>query len=227
MMNLGKVDEYFNPSYLKGKPIHILGCGATGSALAECLSRFGITNMKLYDFDKVDSHNISNQMFTNDDIGKEKVLAVKEYLCKINPDCEEVEVFRDGYTDQPLDGYVFLCVDNIDLRRKIAKDNKYNMQIDLMFDFRIGLCDAQHYAAEWKNGKMVDIFLESMNFTQEEGLAQAPMSACNMMLSFVPSVRTIVCHGVSNFVNYLRGEGLCHTILINMETHVVDAFKLD
>lgn len=135
-MNLVKSYDYFQPEKCRSR-IHIIGCGAVGSTVAENLVRMGLTRITLYDFDKVESKNIANQMFRECDIGKEKVDAVAEQLKLINPEIErELVIERNGYSDQKLDGYVILCVDNIDLRREIATKNKTNPNIKAMFDFR-------------------------------------------------------------------------------------------
>lgn len=108
-MNLTKSYEFFKPSMLKGR-VHIIGCGSVGSTVAENLARFGVTDMVLYDFDKVEEHNIVNQMFTQEDIGKPKVEAVAEYISKINPELK-LKLVDKGWVGQRLAGYVFLCVD--------------------------------------------------------------------------------------------------------------------
>ena len=136
-MNLVKSQDFFNPLSVKGR-CHIIGCGSVGSTLAELLARLGITEISLYDFDTVSSHNLANQMFTNSDIDRLKVEAVKDLICSINPEIEKtIKIYDKGYTkDTTLSGYVFLCVDNIDLRRHIATENRFNPQIKAMFDFR-------------------------------------------------------------------------------------------
>jgi len=139
----------------------------------------------------------------------------------INPDLKKgLKLEPQGWNGQPLAGYVFLAVDNIDLRRRIAEENKDNSSIRAMFDFRMRLTDAQHFAADWKDRKMVESFLKSMGFTQEEGKAETPVSACNIELSFASTVFTIVAAGVSNFVNFVKGAGIRKTIF-------VDAFAFD
>ena len=167
-MDISKSYDFFKPEMLKGR-IHIIGCGAIGSTVAEMLTRFGITKITLWDFDDVEAKNIANQMFTSDDIGKKKVDAVAEFLRKINPDMGDDLVLKpDGWNGQALSGYIFLCVDNIDLRRKIAESCKGNPYVRALFDFRMRLTDAQHYAADWSNQKAVQAFLDSMAFTHEE-----------------------------------------------------------
>ena len=52
-------------------------------------------------------------------------------LCEINPKTgQSIKVISTGYTNQRLSGYVFLCVDNIDLCREIAVANKNNQYIN-------------------------------------------------------------------------------------------------
>lgn len=219
-MDLAKSYEFFKPDMLESR-IHIIGCGAIGSTVAENLVRFGITKITLYDFDTVEAHNIANQMFRNTDIGKAKVDALAEYLTEINPDCApDLKLVKEGWTGQRLSGYVFLAVDNIDLRREIATSCKENTFVKGMFDFRMRLTDAQHYAADWIDKKMVENFIDSMAFSHDEAKEATPVSACNITLSVVPTVRTVVAYGVANFINFVKGGKLRKMIL-------VDAFEFD
>lgn len=203
--------------------VHIIGCGSVGSTVAENLARFGITDMVLYDFDKVEPHNLANQMFTQDDVGKLKVEAVADYLKKINPDVK-LTLVPQGWNGQRLSGYVFLCCDGIELRRKIATDNYYNSYIKAMFDFRTRLLDAQHYAAEWSSKKSKDTFLASMDFTHEEAQAETPVSACRVTLSVAPTIRVIVALGVSNFINFLKSGTIKKMIMADPFNYILDAF---
>jgi len=224
VLNLSKSYDFFKPEDCKER-VHIIGCGSVGSTAAELLVRFGLTKITLYDFDTVEPKNLANQMFTQKHIGMAKVDALVDILREINPEIENViKVEGLGYTEQKLSGYVFLCVDNIDLRREIAATNKNNPYIKAMFDFRTRLEDAQHYAADWSDMEMVDDFLRSMDFSHEEATAETPMSACNVTLSVAPTVRTICSLGVSNFVNFVKGKGLKKLILLDAFNFILDAF---
>lgn len=224
-MNLEKSYDFFQPEKCTDA-IHIIGCGSVGATVAECLARFGLTNFRLYDFDIVEPHNLANQMFTTEDLYKLKTERTLEMLCRINPEIRnKAKVFSEGYTGQRLNGYVFLCVDNIDLRRKIASDNQSNPYIKAMFDFRTRLEDAQHYAAAWDDPAMVKSFLSTMDFSHEEAEEETPMSACKVPLSVTPTVRTICSLGCSNFINYVKGgvAKLKKMILMNAFTFEIDA----
>ena len=152
--------------------------------MAELLVRFGLTKLTLYDFDIVEPKNLANQLYRQEHIGMPKVEALTNMLCEINPEIKHiVKIAPEWHSGVKLSGYVFLCVDNIDLRREIAKSNKDNMYIKAMFDFRTRLTDAQHYAANWGDMKMVYDFINSMNFSHDEAISETPVSACNVTLS--------------------------------------------
>jgi len=130
-----------------------------------------------------------------------KADALARMMCEINSEIKgTIQVAAHGYVAQRLSGYVFLCVDSIELRREIAKANKNNPYIKAMFDFRTRLTDAQHYAAE------------------------TPVSACNVILSVAPTIRMICALGVTNFVNFVKGDGLKKFIQIDAFKFILDAF---
>lgn len=221
-MDLTKSYEFFKPEMLTGR-VHIIGCGSVGSTVAENLARFGVTDMTLYDFDVVESRNIVNQMFTQEDVGRPKIEALADYLKKINPDCN-LKLVAEGWQGQKLSGYVFLCCDGIELRRAIVEQNRTNPYVKGMFDFRTRLTDAQHYAADWSNRKSVENFYNSMNFSHDEAADETPVSACNVPLSVAPTIRVIVAYGVANFVNFVKGGALKKMILVDAFDFAVDAF---
>ena len=207
-MDLSKSFEYFDPNRVEGI-CHIIGCGSVGSTIAENLARLGVTRFALYDFDKVEAHNIANQMFVNSDIGSLKVEATKPIILDINPDAKNsIEIFPDGYTSQKISGYVFLCVDNIDLRREICKKNKMNQSIKVLFDCRTALENAQLYAAEWNDLRQVKNLIQTMDFTHDEASAAVPTTACGRTLGVAPTVRMVCCLAVTNFMNYILGKGI-------------------
>jgi hypothetical protein len=223
-LNLSKSYDFFKPEEVRER-IHIIGCGSVGSTVVELLARFGLTRITLYDFDKVEPKNIANQMFRQEHIGLNKTEALAVMMREINPELKnELKVEPDGYSDQRLSGYVFLCVDNIELRREIATTNKDSPYIKAMFDFRTRLTDAQYYAADWRDMKMVDDFIKSMDFTHDEAMAETPVSACNVTLSVAPTIRMICSLGVANFVNFAKSNELKKLILIDAFRFVLDAF---
>lgn len=222
--NTSKHSEFFDPINLIEGDIHIIGCGAIGSTVAEMLARMGVQKLHLYDFDVVSPHNLANQMFRQDDINLPKVDALDRILGEINQDIA-TPVFEKGWVPgTKLSGYVFLCVDNIDLRRQIATENLYNKSIKAMFDFRMRLTDAQHYAADWKVQSSVNTFFKQMAFTHGEAKEATPVNACGTSLNIISTVRSIVSFGLANFINFVKTGQLKKMILVDAFSFMLDAF---
>ena len=220
-MNLNKHYDFFNPENLV-QEIHIIGVGAVGSCIAEQLARLGVEKIHIHDFDIVSEHNITNQMYLANQIGKPKTEALTEILKSINPDIQ-VSCHGEWTQETPLSGHVFLAVDNIELRKEILNANKYNPNITTVYDCRMGLTDAQAYAAKWnETGK--EFLLSTMNFTSEEAKANVPISACGTALNVTPTVRIITSLVVANYINVVLGKPITKTILIDAFKMTLDAF---
>ena len=205
-MDLTKSYEFFKPETVQNR-IHIVGCGSVGSTVAENLARCGLTKFTLYDFDKVEGRNIVNQMFTQKQVGMYKTDALRDILCEINPDiAQDVKVKQKGWQGELLSGWIFLCVDSIDIRREFVEKHMNSPFVDGVFDFRTLLTGAQHYAANWKNPKMKEYLLSTMQFSHDEAAAAAPVSACGATLGVCQTVRVICGFGTSNFVNMAKGR---------------------
>ena len=224
-MNLVKSQDFFNPLSVSER-CHIIGCGSVGSTIAELLARLGLTKISLYDFDIVSEHNLANQMFFERDIKKDKVVAVKEMLLSINHEIEsDLLLYPEGWTPSTkLNGYVFLCVDNIDLRREIATKHRFNPSIKAMFDVRTRLLDAQSFAADWNDKTMVDNLLKSMAFTHEEAKRETPMTACHVEMGVAPTVRIICSYCVTNFMNFVLGKPIKKIITADAFAFDVDSY---
>ena len=214
-MDLSKSYEFFQPERDDAR-IHIVGCGSVGSTIAENLARCGVTKMTLWDFDKVENHNIVNQMFNQNDVGKLKVDALKGILTDINPEIiDDIELKPDGWQGKLMSGYIFLCVDSIELRREIVEKHMDSPYVKAVFDFRTLLESAQHYAADGSDYKMKKDLLNSMQFSHDEAKEETPVSACGVTLGVATTVRLICALGVNNYINFVKGKGIKKLILMD------------
>ncbi len=223
MMDLSKSYEFFQPEKVRER-IHIIGCGSVGSTIAENLARCGIKKMTLWDFDKVESHNIVNQMFGQQDIGKTKVEALKDILVGINPDME-LRLKPEGWNGEMLSGYIFLAVDSIEIRRKIVEQHMDNTNIKAMFDTRTLLTGAQLYAANWSEYKSKKDFLNTMQFSHEEAAAETPVSACGVTLGVATTVRIAAALSVNNFIKFVKDRKLWKLFMFDGFNGIFDCFE--
>ena len=221
-MNRSKILEFFDAEQIK-EQIHVVGVGVIGSNVVEQLVRMGVKTLDVWDFDTVSAHNIANQMFIEPMLGMNKCEAIAWYTNNINPECK-VNMHTEGLKEPYiLNGYVFLCVDSIDLRREIVEANKYNLHCLGIMDFRMRLTDAQMYFAsnDWQYEEM----LKTMQFTHEEAAEATPTSACGVTLSVCYAPKTIVSFGVSNFVHFIKQVDYANLITIDMDTFETQSFK--
>ena len=129
-MDLNKHIEFFNPEKLKDKNIdvNIIGVGAVGSYIALQLAKLGIEKLIIWDFDVVDEHNITNQVYDYEDLNLPKVDALEKHLKRSNP---EIKVIKKGKysAGMPISGIVFLEVDSMKVRQEFVDDNTLNVNI--------------------------------------------------------------------------------------------------
>lgn len=223
MMDLSKSYEFFQPEKVTER-IHIIGCGSVGSTIAENLARCGIKKMTLWDFDKVEAHNIVNQMFREADVGKTKAEALKDILLEINPDME-IKLKPNGWNGEMMSGYVFLAVDSIEIRKKIVEQHMNNNNIKAMFDTRTLLTGAQLYAANWSEYKSKKDFLATMQFSHEEAAAETPVSACGVTLGVATTVRIAAALSVNNFIKFVKDGKLWKLAMFDGFNGIFDFFE--
>ena len=120
------------------QPVTLIGCGGIGSFAAVALAKLGIKKMTLYDDDKIEFHNLPNQMFkVNGSNGKRKVYEVAD-LCTDFSDDVTVEPHADKFKDQQVSGIVISGVDSMESRKVIWEKIKFNPAVGLYIDARIG-----------------------------------------------------------------------------------------
>lgn len=210
-MDIKKHIDFFNPAKITNDKleIHIIGVGAVGSHIALQLAKLGVPTVHLWDFDNVDEHNITNQVYTSLDIGKPKVNALKSHLLDNNPNMK-VYAHNMKYNKQPIKGIVFLAVDSIKTRKRIAEDNFYNNFIKLVIDGRIGLERGQVFTTIWDNDNDKTNYINLCDFKDSE--TDAVVSACGTQLSVSPSVMLTAAYAVAQLINYVNKQSIKQTI---------------
>ncbi len=73
---------------LQRSHVAVIGLGGVGSWAAEALARSGVGQLTLIDLDHVAESNINRQILAvEDSLGQAKVLAMRDRIAQINPDC--------------------------------------------------------------------------------------------------------------------------------------------
>ena len=123
-------------------PLHLIGCGAVGSKVALSIAKLGIKGeyINVYDFDKVEEHNLANQLFGLQDIANYKAESVRRIIKETTG--TEIKIFPVKVEAQNIhlikQGIVMLIVDTMSSRREIAKLLKFSMNNPMIIDTRMG-----------------------------------------------------------------------------------------
>jgi tRNA A37 threonylcarbamoyladenosine dehydratase len=85
---------------LYNSKVAIFGIGGVGSFAAEALTRSGIGNIILIDYDIIDISNLNRQIHADfNTIGQKKVIAMKNRLLNINKELN-IKVYDEMYTEE-------------------------------------------------------------------------------------------------------------------------------
>lgn len=207
-MDLSRHIEVFTPDAVK-YPINIIGVGATGSFVAMELARMGCPVLNLYDFDDVEIHNIPNQYYDVDDLGKLKAEALADKLRKINPDIvvnvhtnAVLPVHDDDHEgiDQ-MSGYIFLLVDSMKIRKELWMAAKENKNIVHCWESRLGSDQARVYSLDMS---VKDFSKYEADFYEDDN---AEMSACGTSITVLPIVLQTASLMIVQFIELVMERG--------------------
>ncbi len=196
----------FSPSKFGNTRIDVIGCGATGSRIALSLAKLGVMNLHLWDFDKVEEHNIPNQIFNQGDIGSYKVDATSKHIFEavgsINQPREpQITIHNEPVTGkQPLGAVVFLLTDTMKSRKEIWEGAiKFKMNTKLMIETRMGIDEGRIYSVDPMNlehGKAYETTLYEDK--------DAAVSACGTSISVGPTAEVVSGLAVWQFIRWFN-----------------------
>ena len=117
-------------------PITVIGAGAVGSFTTLTLAKMGCTNLTVFDDDVIDAHNLPNQFYRLDDLGRPKVEALAELVHA--SEGVELRAVPRRFEGARLSGIVVGAVDSMASRRLIWDAVYFNPDVRLLVDARMG-----------------------------------------------------------------------------------------
>lgn len=191
----------FKPHAFGARRVDVIGCGATGSRIAISLAKFGVENLHVWDFDKVEEHNIANQAFGLGDVGLLKVDALAKLVLQdagvaVTTHAEKV----DG--SQPLGDVVFLLTDTMASRKEIwERGLKFKLQTRLLVETRMGADSGRIYALNPNLLGHIKAWEEAW-YPDDE----AEVSACGASVSVGPTAEVIAGLAVWQMIRWFAVE---------------------
>jgi hypothetical protein len=191
-------------------PMTVIGVGGIGGPLAWILAKMGCKDITLYDPDTVEQHNLPNQFFQLKDVERTKVEAVKDNIF-LFAECD-ITAVPEKFQDQPLSGIVISGVDSMASRQTIWREVRYNMEVPLYIDGRMGGEILQLYIVRPSMLEDVERYEESL-FSDEES-SDLPCTAQSIIYSVVVLGGLIA----SQVKKWIRKEKHNHEITFDLST---------
>ena len=175
---------------MRSKELCIVGNGSLGSFAAlligKMASLFG-WRMRFLDFDKVERHNLQNQLFREKDIGRHKSEALAELIAEMSSASPKAEVAKATELT-PFRGAVVVLVDNMAAREAAWLACRYNYNVHFFVDARSGGDLALVYAFDPRDPDCVTRYEESLYGDTEADAAPCANPRQAPILFFVASV---------------------------------------
>lgn len=193
--------------------ITLIGCGAIGSTTAMWLGKMGVGNIILFDDDNVETHNWSNQMYREVDIGKPKVQALQEVMSEFG--LQSPKIVSERYSDQTLSEVVISGVDSMRSRKIIWKSVHKTPSVKLYIDARMGLETLMVFAV---NPQTRDSRISySKSLYSDEAATPEPCTA--RTIAYTPLMASsIICNIVKRYANQ---EYIPEKIVLDLATYTL------
>jgi molybdopterin/thiamine biosynthesis adenylyltransferase len=178
------------------------------------LSKLGVKNVTLHDFDIVEEHNIPNQGFSAHQIGSNKADALRNMCQSMGGTNIDYKVSREAVTaDTQLEGVVFMLTDTMKSREDIFKGAiKYKPNCKILIETRMGLDMCRIYCVDPNDLDIVDKYEKTLY-----GDENAEVSACGTSISVVTSAMNTATLAVRAMLNWNNG--------ISVNNEIIEDFK--
>jgi hypothetical protein len=166
--------------------IDVIGAGAVGSRVALGLAKLGVQQLRVWDFDVVEPHNIANQVYGHPHVGMKKAEAIAAIIKDYTN--TTVEAMSERVTgEQELSPVVFLLTDTMKSRKEIWKKAvRGRMDIAAMFEGRMGVDTARVY---WVRPLQPSHVAQYEATLYDDG--EAEVSPCGATISVGPTAETL------------------------------------
>lgn len=133
-------------------PVTVIGAGGIGSFTTLALAKIGFKNIKVFDDDSIEVHNLGNQFYRIKDLSKLKVAA----LAEIVQDFEDVVIEAKAYkysmqNSKEMEGLVISAVDSMQARKLVYDSIKNNKAVHGFIDGRMGGNQLEVYTVNMTN----------------------------------------------------------------------------
>ena len=193
----------FTPEEFNEKThVNIIGAGATGSWLVLLLAKMGIENITVYDFDKVESHNLPNQFYGPQHVGLPKVEALRHLVKSLTN--IEIKAVNERVTEDTIlgSGVLVVLTDTMKSRLEFLDALPMNPDIDYLIETRMGLKQSRMYCVDVTNNAEIGKYRKTFTYTDDD--ENVEVSACGTSQTAVGTAVNIASQVLRAITNYHR-----------------------
>ena len=210
----------FDPSGFGDARVDVIGAGATGSAAAMQLAKLGVRNLHAWDFDIVEEHNLANQMYGPNDIGRPKVDALADLIegqtgTRIHAHSEPVTA-----ANAPESQFVFLLTDGMESRRDIGAAYKRKFRTRGLIETRMGTETGYVFAFK----PMIPSEMRAWEETLWED-AVTETSACGTAITVGPTAQLLASLAVWTFIRMANKEDYDNQVFFCLRPYMISGTK--
>lgn len=169
-------------------PVWIIGAGAIGSFVALQLSKMGMSEIHVVDYDTVSVENMSCQFYKMSSIGKFKVIALNNIIQEFTGEFLHPHAQRWD-KDLPMRGIVILAVDDMKVRSEIFDACVKDFRITHVIDPRMGAETALMYVMRPQDKRDRESYANTLysdqDAVQERCTAKSTIYTANMLSGLV------------------------------------------
>lgn len=200
-LNITRHIDVFSPDDFGARRVDVIGVGASGSRVVLSLAKLGIQNIHVWDDDIVEAHNVPNQAFGLDDVGKLKVDALKDIVERMTGIEITTHVERVNGT-QALGDVVFLLTDTMSSRKQIWQAGiRYKSRTKLMIETRMGSDQGRVYVVNPTTPAHVRGWEQASDYGDDV----AEVSACGASISVGPTAEYLSGLAVWQLIRWFAG----------------------
>lgn len=205
--------DIFSPTKFN-KSITVIGAGAAGSYIVWLLAKMGCRDITVYDFDKVENHNLPNQTYGLEDVGKKKVIALAKRT--ESETGVKIKTHAKRFIKESVKGIVFVVTDTMESRKEIWENSVRNqLNVDLLLETRMAAEGGKVYVIRPTMPKHITAYEKTLHPDSE-----AEESPCTQR-AIAPTVATIAGVAVFSMINFVNSKSFANEVIISLSPPII------
>lgn len=191
-------------------PVTVIGAGGIGSFTILALAKMGVADITAYDDDRIENHNVPNQLYELAQVGLTKVGAAADMVMKFSGSA--LKTVPERLSGHAISDVVISGVDSMKSRAEIWKRIKLNISVPLYIEARMGAEVSRIHSVKPCDPADIEWY-ESTLYTDAEAL-DAPCTARAIVYNGF-AIAALIANQVKKWA---KGETLHKEIIFDLKT---------